>query len=397
LKRFNHTVGTLGRAVNGAEVTILKRINVVSHGRRPLLGGPGPLDYSRAMSMTDRRTPRRASASMADVARAAGVSVGTVSHVLNHPDRVRESTRQRVQGAIDQLGFVRNSNASFLAAGENRTIGLIVIDIGNSLFVDIARGAQHRVGHETMSLLLANSDNDDALQDRHLDFFNSARLAGVLLAPMRDPHLALDRARRLGTAVVVLNYRSQHDDHCSVLIDNEEAGYLAARHMIDIGRRRLAFVGGRDELQPVHDRRMGVRRAVAESGSATLVDVATEALDAPDGDRAGEQLAAQPAGTRPDGVIAVTDLLGMAIIQALSRHGLSVPGDVAVMGCDYNSNAWGGTISLTSVRMRGQDMGRAGIDLLLEELSAGDDHEHRNVVLRPSLIARESTVGRSAP
>jgi LacI family transcriptional regulator len=110
------------------------------------------------------------------------------------------------------------------------------------------------------------------------------------------------------------------------------------------------------------------------------------------------ELAGRRPEDRPDAVIAVTDLLGMAIIQVFNGAGIDVPHDIAVMGCDENSAAWGGTIPLTSVRMRGIDMGAEGTSLLLEEVAAagqGVEHEHRTVILEPSLVVRESTVGRA--
>ena len=337
--------------------------------------------------------------SIADVAELAGVSLGTVSNVLNQPDKVSASTIAKVHRAIEELGFVRNANARSLAAGRSRTIGLVVIDLSNTMFVDVARGAQVAAREAGMNMLLANADNDGEQQDESLDFFDGTRVAGVLLAPLHDSQAGIERLRRHGRPVVVLNYDAEAHDGCSVLIDNEQAGYLAARHMIGLGRTRLAFVGGRDNLQPVHLRRMGVRRAVAEEhGRVRLEEIPTEDLNPPGGTAAGVELAGRPPDERPDAVIAVTDLLGMAIIQVFNGAGIDVPHDIAVMGCDANSAAWGGTIPLTPVQMRGIDMGAEGTRLLLEEVAAatqGVEHEHRTVMLEPSLVVRESTVGRA--
>lgn len=333
---------------------------------------------------------RDARPSLTQVAKAAGVSVGTVSHVLNHPDRVRDSTRDRVQEAIRQLGFVRNANASNLAGRGSRTIGFVAFDIGNSFFVDIARGAQDRARGEDMVLHLGHSDNDVDLQDRHIEAFSAARVSGILLAPMMDPSEALAGVRRSGTPVVLLNYEWEGPDHCSVLVDNEQVGYIAARHMIERGRRRLAFVAGHPEVQPVRDRRRGVLRAVAEAADISLEEVAAPDLQTESGLEVGRRLAALPRQERPDGVIAVTDILGVAIIQSLRDAELGVPDDVAVMGCDYNVNAWGGPVPLTSVKLHGEAMGSAALELLMDELK-GADHAHRRVVIEPTLVVREST------
>lgn len=335
--------------------------------------------------------------SINDVAARAGVSIATVSNVLNHPAKVSPDTIQRVNDAIAELGFARNSAARQLAAGQSKTVGLVIVDISNSLFVDIARGAQRSAVEVGFNVLVANSDNDFERQNADLAFFDEARVAGILLAPMQDSTQGIERARRHGRPVVVLNYDAQPHDCCAVLVDNEKAGYIAAKHMIDIGRTRLAFVGGRDYLQPVHRRRMGVQRAVAETrGRVRLEEIETADLTPASGSSVGGELSARTAVERPDGIIAVTDLLGMAIVQELSSAGISVPTDVAVMGCDHNSAAWGGTIPLTSVQMRGLEMGAEGFRLLLQEVASNSgDHVHEIVMLEPALVVRESTIGRS--
>jgi LacI family transcriptional regulator len=333
---------------------------------------------------------------MHHVAELAGVSVATVSNVLNHPEKVASSTRTKVERAIEQLGFTLNQTARALRSGEARTIGLVVIDLTNSLFVDVARGAQQQAQSQSFTLQLASANNDLAVQDAHLSFFDSARVSGVILAPMQESDEQIARVRRHGRPVVVVNFDSKLTDTCRVLIDNERAGYIAAKHLIDLGRTRIAFVAAHDDYQPVHDRRRGVRAAVEEAGGAvTLVELDTVDLDPPGGADAGRRLAAMPEDERPDAVLAVTDLLAMAIINELTNAGIRVPEDVAVMGCDHNSAAWGGAIPLTSVAMQGEEMGRAAVDLLLGELrDEHGEHVHRRVLLQPHLVVRESTIGR---
>ncbi|WP_431279936.1 LacI family DNA-binding transcriptional regulator [Leifsonia poae] len=335
--------------------------------------------------------------SISDVAAHAGVSLGTVSNVLNYPEKVSESTLAKVVAAIEQLGFVRNNNARALAVGSSRFIGLSVPDIANMLFVDVARGAQNAARDAGMSFMLSNSDTSAEQQDENLAIFDEVRVAGILLAPMQDSHASVERVRRHGRPVVILNYVTGSDDACHVLVDNEKVGYLAARHLIDLGRTHLAFVGGRDDLQPVHFRRMGARRAVAEEGGrVTLDEIHTEDLNQPGGNEAALMLASLPAEQRPDGLIAVTDLIGVAITQVFNERGISVPEDVAVMGCDFNSAAWGGAIPLTSVTMRGYDMGLEATRLLIEEITLPpEEHVHVTVTLEPSVVVRESTVGRA--
>lgn len=338
---------------------------------------------------------RRRTTRIYDVAERAGVSVGTVSHVLNHPARVTPATRERVLQAIDDLGFVRNANASTLAAGHSRNVGLVAIDLGNSMFVDIANGAQSAARPAGLDLLLAGSEDDYETQASKVAFFDEARVSGLILAPMQDSAEQIDRFRRHRRPVVVVNYDHQDPGICSVVVDNESVGRLAAEHLLSLGRRRLLFVGGDNpEIQPVHLRWLGVERSVSGSDVAASVDTRDTAdLEPASGLDVAKEILAMPREARPDGVIAVTDGLAAGIIEGLTAAGVDVPADIAVMGCDHNTSAWTGQLPLTTVAMRGREIGATAMQLLLEELDQSIDHEHRRVVLEPYLLARASTVG----
>jgi LacI family transcriptional regulator len=330
-----------------------------------------------------------------DVAKRAGVSTGTVSNVLNHPHRVTPGTRAKVLAVIADLGFTPNAMASALARGSSAAIGLVVIDLSNSLFVDIARGAQQGARRHDRYLQLATAENDFALLEEHMAVMNGAHVSGLVIAPMQDAGAAIERSRRVGCPVVVLNYDTGDHSCCQVLIDNERVGYLAGEHLVGIGRRRIAFVGG-VEVQPVIRRRIGVRRAVADAGQGiVLEEFEASNLEPSSGAAVARTIAARPAETRPDAVIGVSDLLAMSLISEFRSLGLRVPEDVAVMGCDHNSAAWGGAVPLTSVTMEGAAMGAEGMRLLLREIGEPPDaHVHSTVMLQPRLLPRESTIGR---
>jgi LacI family transcriptional regulator len=339
----------------------------------------------------------RGRAKLGDVATRAGVSTGTVSNVLNHPDKVAPETLERVTRAIRDLGFTRNGAASTLASGTSRAIGLVVVDLMNSLFVDMARGAQRAAHASGFDLQLSDCDNDVDQQDSHLAFLAAANVAGVLLAPLTDPDEAVFRLRAQGRPVIMLNYSPSADDFCRVVIDNERVGYLAAEHMISLGRRRIAFVGGHHEVQPVRQRLDGVHRAVDAAGGIELREINTVDLNPPSGIAVARGILASPREEWPDAIIAVTDLLAMAMISEFVAAEVRVPGDIAVMGCDHNSMAWGGAMPLTSVTMRGQEMGRRGVELLRREIAEpAARHRHETVVLEPELLVRESTAGRTS-
>jgi LacI family transcriptional regulator len=339
--------------------------------------------------------PPQQSPRIKDVAVAAGVSVGTVSNVLNRPHKVSESTAARVRDSIEALGFVRDSNARSLAAGDSRSVGLVAIDLGNSIFVDAARGAQAAAREAGLNLLLAGSDNDFAVQSANVDFFNEARVAGLLLAPMQDSGGQARRLTDRGRPVVLINYDPRENDSCRVIIDNEQVGYIAARHLIDQGCTKIALVGSNSELQPVSLRRSGAHRAIAESGSLVrFEEISTVGLTVPAGETVARALARRGPETRPDGVMAVTDTLAVGIIDELSDLGFVIPRDLAVMGCDHNAAAQDCRVPVTTVSMRGYEMGANAMRLLLAEIAQKDEtHVHQRVVLEPQLIIRGSTVG----
>lgn len=336
--------------------------------------------------------PKKVNPSMLDVARHVGVSIATVSNVLNRPEKVTEATAERVRAAIAELGFVRNDAARSLATGTNRSLGMVLADLDNSLFVDMAHGAQENADQAGMPLVLGNAACNISRQESYLDLFDEARVAGVLLAPMEDSRLGIERMRAHGRQIVLLNYVQDGADCCTVLVDNEMVGYLAARHLIDQGRKRIAFIVGREYYQPVQARHVGVKRAVEEAGDVNLEEVHTAGLLFEDGEQVAADLAKRPSAELPDGVVAVTDEIGNGLIDALLRSGTAtVPGDIAVVGCEDNRSARGGPVALTTVHLAGTAMGEAAVQLLLDELESGPEHEHRTLMLAPALVMRASS------
>jgi LacI family transcriptional regulator len=334
-----------------------------------------------------------AAPSMNDVARLAGVSLGTVSHVLNKPEIVSPKTIARVAAAIDELGFVRNDAARSLAAGRSNTVGLILTDVGNSLFVDIARGAEKAASSAGRSLLLANSDVTFEKQESYLDIFDEARVAGIILAPLDAGLDGVDRVRRHGRNIVLVNYAGDRTDCCSVVVDEEHGGYLAAMHLMDIGRTRLLFAGGPQDLHAVTARREGALRAVRErGGGVTLGIIMSRNLKSASGRSIARRLIDD--GPLPDGILAPADQLAAGLIHELTDAGITVPTDIAVIGYDNNQFASEAAIPMSTVSQPGHEMGEAALHLLIDEIDNSRTHEHRRITLEPSLIIRRSTVAR---
>lgn len=333
-----------------------------------------------------RRAP-----SMADVARHAGVALGTVSNVLNAPEKVSEKTRQRVLDSVKTLGFVRNQVARTLAAGRTDIFGFVVVDIGNSFFVDIARGAEEAAVENKYKLLLANSDVDLTRQDLYLDLFDETRVNGLLLAPLDAPLDGADKVRGHGRPVVLVNWPGKEGQYCGVTVDEEHGGYAAARHLIEQGCRRILYTGGPLTLTAVRQRLSGAQRAVRDSEAAVQLEfLETRRLTVSAGLDVGRGIAEREPKDRPDGIFAAADALASGCAQALIYAGLSVPQDVAIIGYDNNHFTADHVVPISTVGQPGHEMGRIALELLIEEVT-DPSHEHRTVVLEPVLIARTST------
>lgn len=335
-----------------------------------------------------------AAVSVREVAAAASVSVGTVSNVLNRPEKVAPDTVERVLSVIEELGYVRNDAARQLRAGRSRTIGLIVLDAGNPFFAEVARGAEDRAAEAGMSVLLGNSDESAQRESSYLDLFREQRVNGVLITPAGDRVEGLQQMQDAGVPVVLVDREVPESSLRSVAVDDVEGGYLAVRHLLSLGRTRIAYVCGPQSIRQVADRLEGARRAIAESPGAALEVVELPALTVLQGRAAGEGLVARAREERPDAVFAANDLLAVGLMQALSLMAdVRVPDDIALIGYDDIDFAAATVVPLSSIRQPAHLIGYTAVDLLLRQLDAPGDDRDRNVRFQPELVVRASTAG----
>jgi LacI family transcriptional regulator len=333
------------------------------------------------------------SPSTKDVAAQAGVSVGTVSNVLNYPDRVSERTRRRVQAAIDALGYVRNESARQLRGGHSRTIAFVVFDISNPFFADVAQGAQEAADAAGLALFLCNSGEDARRQNAYLDRLEELRVEGVLITALdpTDARIAAVSAR--GTPVVLVA-RGRGLGPASVSVDDVLGGDLAATHLLDAGHRKIGFVGRTRDFGTVADRLIGAERAVARTDAEPLTVLETARLDVAEGRRAGERLAGIPAARRPTAVFCANDLLALGLLQQVMQLGMRVPHDVAIVGYDDIEFAGAASVPLTSVAQPRHRIGRTAVELLITQSRGTAPIQQRHVAFEPELVVRESTARR---
>ncbi|MFC5753852.1 LacI family DNA-binding transcriptional regulator [Actinomadura rugatobispora] len=358
----------------------------------------GKLDNLRkqARGRTRRELPQT---SIREVARRAGVSVGTVSNVLNRPDLVAEATRDRVRAAIQELGFVRNESARRLRQGPRRSsdrratkprpraFGIVVEDLTNPYATDVARGAELTLNDAGHDALWLSSEYSARKERRNLDMLVEHEAAGVLVVPVGLDPAGIDRLRSSsGMAVVLIDHAGP--DVCSVQVDHVAGGDIAAAHLLTLGRERLVFVTGRPAPLPVVERGEGAARTLAKAGGGEMITLTQRALSPTEGRAAAHRLLKM--SPVPTGVFCANDLLAIGLTNELLRLGVSIPDEIAVIGYDDIELATSSAVPLTTIRQPRFSVGEEAAELALAEWAEGESHLHRQVILTPELVERES-------
>ncbi|MGQ4513302.1 substrate-binding domain-containing protein [Streptomyces sp. DW26H14] len=339
----------------------------------------------------DRARP----AGIKDVADAAGVSVGTVSNVINRPGSVADGTRRRVLAAIARLGYVRSESARQLRAGSSRMLGLLVLDMANPFFVAVAAGAERSARDAGLGVMMCDSAESTDEEAAYLTLFSEQRVRGVLVTPADRTGRNLGILRHHGIPFVSVDRIVPSAEGCSVSVDDVTGGALAVRHLLLAGHRSLAYISGPMHLTQCQERREGALTALAAAGlpQDTLRHIRATRLDVASGRDAGARLL----GTQPlpTGVFCANDLLALGVLQALYEAGVRVPEDVALVGYDDIEFAGAAAVPLTSVRQPARRIGALAAGLLIEETGErAEGHEHRRIVLEPELVVRASSLPR---
>jgi LacI family transcriptional regulator len=332
------------------------------------------------------------------VASLAEVSLGTVSHYINHPDRVSPEKRERIQKAIDDLGFVRNNAAWQLRIGRSATIAYIAPDVSNPFFATIAEGVERTAAAGGLKLFIANSNSSREREDSYLEMFEAQGVQGMLVASHEPVEDRLTQIRLRGTPSVLMGQKATSPAQPSVSLDEMKGGFLAVRHLIDIGRTRLAYVGGPLSVPQVGERYEGALAAVRESPGVSIEQIDAVERTIAEGREVADQIAARPAGERPDGIFAVNDLMALGLLQTLVvEHGIRVPQDIAIVGYDDTVFGASSIIPLTTVRGPHDSFGPTAVDLLTAEIAGEASEDSKHIVFDPELVIRASTVPTAAP
>lgn len=326
-------------------------------------------------------------ATIKDVARKAGVSYTTVSHVLNQTRPVSHDASARVLAAAEALAYVPSALARSLRSKTTGSIGLIIPNNTNPYFSEVARGIEDSCYAAGYSVILCNSDDDPAKQRDYLNVLLTKRCDGLIVATLAQTDGELLRKMKVPT--VLLDRAPKDMGIDLVAVDNAAGGALAAQHLLSLGRRRIACIGGPADIDISRERIAGLRQTLFVAG-VTLPD---DMLVYADFTSAGGYLAARSllASQAPDAIFCCNDLMAIGALRAAAELGIAVPQTLAVVGFDDIDLAQFVHPTLTSVAQNTRRLGQLTAQCLLERIATPDRPLQRQTIA-PELHVRGSTV-----
>ncbi len=343
--------------------------------------------------------PKHRSYTMRDVARLAGVSVATVSAVVNGKQVVRPVVVARVQDAMKALNFHPDYVARSLRVKKTTTIGVVVPDFSSGFFVDVLRGIEDAARSVAYSVLLCNSDDDVEQERRHVRALLSRRVDGILLAST-DLYSITETQLRSGAPIVLFDRVPPSYQGAGVIVDNVDAAYRATQHLIELGHRDIAFIAGRLDLSTASDRAEGFRRAL-EDAHLPLNGAYFKRGDyhPESGYQNGlELLKLQP---RPTAIVCSNGVMTLGLLRSVHELQIRCPEEISIIGFDEPApDSYGFSLStllrpeLTVVAQPGYEVGRQAAQMLLSiltETDHPDPDQNRMVTLKAELRVRKST------
>lgn len=327
---------------------------------------------------------------MRDVAERAGVSVTSVSHVINQTRVVSDDIRERVLTAMDELGYQPNALARSLRRKETYTIGVIMTNSADPFFAEITRGVEDTCFEQGYNIILCNSDSDLDKELFYTNILTKKRVDGILfLAAGGKSTEHIRTVQERGTPLVVIDRIIPNLAVDSVLIDNARGGWLATQHLIELGHRRIGCITGPSDLTLSAERVTGYRCALQEAGLAVDESLIVRGnFQYESGYQATRQFLVQ--ANPPTAIFACNDLMAIGAINAANKQGWSVPTRLSVVGFDDIRLALYSNPLLTTVAQPKYEMGSIAITMLLERIHHPEMPPAQKL-LDTHLVVREST------
>jgi LacI family transcriptional regulator len=328
-------------------------------------------------------------ATIREVAQSAGVSYATVSHVINNTRLVSQETRERVLAAMDALNYRPNALARSLRQGKTNTLGLVLPDSANPFFAEISRSIEDEAFKKGYSVFLCNTELDIQRELFYVDVLSKKQVDGIIFIAAGDQADSLDFLRSRNMPVVLIDRDLPNVEVDAVLSDNQLGGFLATRHLLDLGHTRIACIAGPSSITPSAERIIGYRRALEEAGLSYDESLILRGdYHAQSGMEITHSILKMD--PRPTAIFALNDLMALGALRAAAEAGCSVPQDLAVVGYDDLEIAHFTNPPLTTIAQPKKEIGAQAVHLLVDRMSQRNRPPTR-LVLAPELIIRRST------
>ena len=330
---------------------------------------------------------------MKDIARDLGVSVVTVSKVLRNHSDIGEQTRKRILQRMREVNYHPNPAARTLVSGRTNLVGLIVPDLVYPFFAQVAKGISAKLRAREYSLIISSSEDDPNMERREIDQMLARRVDALILASVQSNAESLNKMQDRGIPCVLLDRKVPGVSANFVGIDDVHAGMMATNHLIEIGCKTIAHIGGSDVSTDL-DRQSGYSIALAKRGLGLPPEYIVKYGHGEDaGDASGynsikQLLQLKP---RPDGVFCCNDPIAMGALRAILDAGLQIPQDIAVVGCGnlhYDDLL---KVPLTSIDQDSNGLGTSAAKLALSIIKQKSKSTPRSVLLEPKLVVRASS------
>jgi LacI family transcriptional regulator len=324
-----------------------------------------------------------------DVAKEAGVSVATVSKILNYPDYSKGETREKVLAAVKRLNYQPNHAARSMVNKKTGMIALIIPDVRNPFFTEVARGVEDAAHKNNYRVMLCNTDEDLLKQQNYLQALQGRIVDGLIIAVASDDSRQLKKLDRRQLPFVLIDRECRNLRTDAVIVDNRDGALQAVRHLLGNGRRRVGFISGKQDTQTGRERCRGYQEALSDAGVELDREIIKDGQFSTEGGyQAAQSLLALEA--RPDALFIANNAMTIGAIRALNEAGIRMPEEMALVCFDDSEWAEFFTPALTVVRQPTYTMGNLAGELLFQRLAEIKPSELKEIVLKPELVVRKS-------
>jgi len=329
-----------------------------------------------------------------DIAKKSGVSISTISRVINNKSRVSERTRKRVLDVVKEFNYEPNNIARSLAKKKTNTIGVILEDILNPFFSEIAKGITETLKEKNYTMFLTDSNFEEEVELELTKTLLRNKVDGIIIALMNDKAKSLDLLKKRNIPFFSINCRAVRKKFDWVATDNFKGGYIATKYLLDLGHQKIMHIKGSDD-QPSHDKYRGFRKAILDSNLklSDQIIISGKARTSKDGkELIKKYIGKNGLHSLPSAIFAVNDDTALGILEILLKEGLKVPEDISIIG--YDDIYIADYIGLTTIRQEKYRMGEIAASELLKKLENNEKDIIKQLSIEPKLIIRRSCAER---